>query len=98
LPYAPPHPCAEPRCHALVHGPRCAAHTRKPFARTYAHAGGRAWQRTRARIFQRDGHRCRYCGGPAEVVDHILNRARGGSDDDSNLAACCRRCNEAKRR
>lgn len=77
---------------------RCLIHRRKPWAREVHYAGGRPWQRIRARILARDGYRCRYCGGVAQVVDHVLCRAHGGSDDDGNLVACCKRCNEQKRR
>lgn len=94
--------CPEPGCPNLTKRGRCAQHARKPFARTVKYAGGRAWQRTRARIFARDGYACRIraegCTGAAEVVDHVLNRARGGSDDDSNLVSACRACNDTKRR
>jgi len=80
----------------------CPTHSRRPFARSTKYAGGRAWQRTRERIFARDGYVCQLrlirCTGAAEVVDHKLNRARGGSDDDSNLQTACRPCNDQKRR
>ena len=76
----------------------CPVHKPKPWTGGHRHPGGRAWQRTRQRIFERDGYRCRYCGGPAEVVDHIVAIAHGGTDDDSNLVACCRDCNERKRK
>lgn len=33
------------------------------------------WDRTRLRILRRDGHRCRQCGNPAVVVDHIIRPA-----------------------
>ncbi len=36
------------------------------------------------------------CGGEANEVDHILPRSRNGSDEPENLAAACRRCNNAK--
>ena len=36
------------------------------------------------------------CGGEATEVDHILPRSRNGSDEPENLAAACRRCNNAK--
>jgi 5-methylcytosine-specific restriction protein A len=94
-------PCAEPLCPRIaVSRGRCAIHKQKskPWqGKRYAVAGGRGWQRTRARIFERDDGLCRYCGGVAEVVDHIVCRARGGSDDDANLVAACKRCNERKR-
>ena len=94
-------PCGQPGCPAIaIPGiGRCEAHQPKPWARPGVHhAGGRRWQETRRRIFARDGHRCVYCHGPAEVVDHVLARAAGGTDDDSNLAASCKPCNEQKRK
>jgi len=90
----PSSPCPKPGC---PHLRPCPVHKAKPWPRPVAHAGGGRWRRTRKRIFERDGGHCVYCGAPAEVVDHVLNRARGGSDDDSNLVACCRPCNEKKR-
>jgi len=97
-------PCGYSGCPALtIPGTgRCVDHQRpKPKAwqrpdRPHP-GGGRAWQRTRERILARDGGRCRYCGGVAEVVDHILARAFGGGDEDSNLVAACKACNERKR-
>jgi hypothetical protein len=55
-----------------------------------------AWQRQRLRILERDGRRCRWCGGPADEVDHIIPADHGGTDADDNLAASCRRCNRSK--
>lgn len=57
--------------------------------------------RTRFRILNRDGFRCRYCGAAADwaglEVDHVVARSAGGSDDDSNLATACFPCNRGKR-
>ncbi|HEX7118825.1 MAG TPA: HNH endonuclease [Longimicrobiales bacterium] len=57
-------------------------------------------QRRRARIFERDGHRCVYCAAvlpPEELtLDHVQPRIRGGDHSDGNLVACCRRCNVEK--
>lgn len=65
----------------------------------------------RRRVFDRDGWRCRYCGGldalvPAGhsgryieggwSVDHVIPRSRGGSDKTSNLVTCCHPCNMRK--
>ena len=48
----------------------------------------------RARIYERDGFACVYCGADGDLtLDHIIPRSRGGSDDDDNLATACRRCN-----
>jgi hypothetical protein len=39
---------------------------------------------------------CAYCGGPANQIDHIDSRSRGGADDGANLTAACGPCNTAK--
>lgn len=50
----------------------------------------------RRTVFARDGHRCQYCGGPAESIDHVVPRSRGGPHSWDNVVACCRRCNTHK--
>lgn len=57
---------------------------------------GWAWDRKKLEILERDGYRCYLCGGRAVTVDHILNRARGGTDCDDNLAAICVACHRRK--
>lgn len=52
---------------------------------------------SRRAVFARDDHICQYCGGPADSIDHVLPRSRGGGHDWENLVAACRRCNLAKR-
>lgn len=56
--------------------------------------------RLRFEVLQRDGFACRYCGSkPPTVtlhVDHIVPRAKGGSDDFENLLTACNRCNSGK--
>ena len=54
---------------------------------------GRDWRKLREVILARDGRTCRHCGSPAEQVDHIRPKARGGTDDPNNLVASCTRCN-----
>lgn len=51
---------------------------------------------SRRAVFGRDGHRCQYCGGPAENIDHVTPRSRGGLHTWENVVACCRRCNVHK--
>jgi 5-methylcytosine-specific restriction endonuclease McrA len=48
-------------------------------------------------VFARDGHRCQYCGGPAESLDHVIPRSRGGEHAWDNVVAACRPCNVRKR-
>jgi hypothetical protein len=55
---------------------------------------------TRKEILVRDAMTCHYCGqhGNFEtlVVDHIVPRAKGGTNDDSNLVCACVKCNSEK--
>lgn len=51
---------------------------------------------TRRAVFHRDAHRCQYCGGAAESIDHVVPRSRGGRHVWENVVAACRRCNSAK--
>lgn len=51
---------------------------------------------TRRTVLQRDLHRCVYCAGPADTVDHIHPRSRGGRHEWTNVAAACARCNHRK--
>ncbi len=51
---------------------------------------------TRKAVLARDGHRCAYCGDPADTIDHVLPRSRGGGHAWENCVACCRPCNGRK--
>ncbi len=51
---------------------------------------------TRRTVLQRDEHRCAYCAGPADTVDHVLPRSRGGAHEWTNVVAACARCNHRK--
>lgn len=62
---------------------------------------GAAWDRIRQRILKRDEGLCQPClaegrTSPGVQVDHILPRARGGDDSDTNLQAICEACHRAK--
>lgn len=52
-------------------------------------------------VLRRSGGRCELCGASSRDtqidVDHIVPRAKGGSNDASNLQALCRTCNAQKR-
>jgi len=50
----------------------------------------------RRAVFARDNHRCQYCNGAAENIDHVIPRSRGGSHTWENVVAACRRCNTRK--
>lgn len=53
---------------------------------------------TRRNILRRDSYKCAYCGRSdlPLTIDHILPRARGGSDSWENLVCACTICNNKK--
>ena len=51
---------------------------------------------SRRSVFARDNHRCQYCGGAAENIDHVVPRSRGGPHSWENVVAACKRCNAHK--
>ena len=52
--------------------------------------------RFRRRIFETWASSCAYCTDPADTLDHVLPRSRGGLTVAENLVPACRRCNGAK--
>lgn len=62
---------------------------------------GTAWNKLRLRILQRDKRLCRSCKRKglttvATQVDHIVPKARGGGDDETNLQSLCQPCHDLK--
>lgn len=51
----------------------------------------------RRAVFLRDDDTCQYCGAPAESIDHVVPRSRGGQHTWENVVAACLRCNTQKR-
>ena len=51
---------------------------------------------TRRAVFARDEWTCQYCAVPAENLDHVIPRSRGGTHTWENVVAACRRCNAKK--
>lgn len=101
----PARPCLHPGCPAISRsGSRCTAHQRQADQQHNRQRGsstargyGSQWQRLRLAILDRDAWTCGYCGAYATTVDHRIPKARGGTDDESNLMAACLRCNSGKR-
>ncbi|QNV45583.1 HNH endonuclease [Acinetobacter baumannii] len=60
--------------------------------------GGRPWRRLKAKIHLRDEWTCQCCGIVTKdlELDHIMNVARGGTDDESNLQSLCVPCHKKK--
>ena len=51
---------------------------------------------SRRAVFVRDNFECQYCGRPAENVDHVVPKSRGGGHTWDNVVAACRPCNSRK--
>ncbi len=50
----------------------------------------------RRAVFARDANRCQYCHAPAENIDHVVPRSKGGPHSWDNVVAACRPCNAKK--
>ena len=53
-------------------------------------------QKLRSFIFSRSGGKCVYCGAKATEIDHVIPRAKGGTNSVYNLVASCKACNQMK--
>jgi 5-methylcytosine-specific restriction endonuclease McrA len=51
---------------------------------------------TRRSVLRRDGGLCVYCSQPADTIDHVIPRSRGGQHVWENCVASCTRCNHRK--
>ncbi len=51
---------------------------------------------TRRAVLRRDGGRCAYCAGPADTIDHVVPKSRGGRHEWTNVVASCQRHNLQK--
>lgn len=51
---------------------------------------------SRRGVFARDNHQCQYCGSPAQNIDHVIPRSRGGKHVWENVVAACIPCNTRK--
>ena len=61
---------------------------------TFLYAPTPAW--SKRGVLRRDHHRCAYCTGQADTVDHLLPQSRGGGNTWVNTVAACTRCNNVK--
>jgi len=54
-------------------------------------------QEVQWRIYRRAGFKCGFCGNERPLtIDHKIPVEAGGTDEESNLEACCRPCNKEK--
>lgn len=59
--------------------------------------GSGKWKKLRIQVLDRDGWVCAYCNRPADTVDHIYPRVKGGDTwAMDNLQSLCKSCNSAK--
>jgi hypothetical protein len=66
--------------------------------------GTQAWKRLRAQVVMRDGYQCmaRDCSTPYRgiggrlIVDHVVERRKGGADHPSNLRTLCPNCDNRR--
>ena len=60
--------------------------------------GGRPWRRLKQEIHLRDEWTCCSCGRVTMELemDHIVNVAQGGTDDEKNLQSLCVPCHKKK--
>lgn len=107
MPSAAPKPCSV--CGVLVQGggARCPAHKAigkfgdRSRGSSHERGYGWQWQQLRKRILSRDKGLCQPClkvgkFRPGRDVDHIVPKAEGGTDDESNLQTACPVCHKAK--
>ena len=62
---------------------------------------GKEWEKLRDQIMVRDCGMCQPCKKAgrftaARAVDHKINKANGGTDEEENLQAICNPCHEEK--
>lgn len=110
MPYKAARPCGHPRCGTLVTDGSgyCAAHQsdRKRFnaddrPSASQRGYGAAWRKLRDQVMRRDNGLCQVCQRAGRItaaaqVDHIVPKAEGGTDDEGNLQAICKRCHQIK--
>lgn len=108
MPKAAPKPCV--KCGILVRdgSSRCDKHkvvdgtfADKRRGSRHQRGYGSAWDRKRKQILARDHGLCQPCLVHGHItlatqVDHIVNKAVGGTDDDDNLQSICKPCHDAK--
>ena len=77
--------------------PRGWIHPEKRRPNSAARGYDRHWRKIRARILEQHPF-CTApgCNSPADTVDHKLSLSKGGTHDDANLQAFCRRCHSRK--
>lgn len=71
-----------------------------PLPDTFKPRSRDAWNEVRYQLCERDGWKCEYCACPITFsgchIEHMIPRARGGTDHFVNLTVSCPTCNLRK--
>lgn len=67
----------------------------------HARGYGSAWDKIRKTVLHRDCGLCQPCSKQGKLtkateVDHIIDKAQNGTDEDSNLQSICKQCHIEK--
>ena len=109
MPLSAPKSCIHPGCNVLVRGgARCEAHRVQAGSWADRRRGSRhergygtEWDKLRQVILRRDAGLCQPClrlgrTTLGSTVDHVVPKARGGTDAEANLQCICNDCHRAK--
>lgn len=108
MPRSSKKPCSRPGCQTLTESKDRFCSVHKKYNSNYNHrlsssqrGYGWQWQKLRKIIFRRDNKLCQIClttgrATEAVVVDHIIPKVNGGTDDADNLQSLCARCHDHK--
>ena len=104
LPKVPQQSCPKHPAILLSRGeycPKCPKHGWDHRLSRHERGYGTWWDKKRLFILARDDRLCQVCLGkgrttPAQEVDHITPKAKGGTDEDDNLQSICVSCHREK--
>ncbi len=107
MPSMPDRPCTAPRCYKMASkGGRCEDHQPEPWCTSKAKSAsdrgyGYQWKKIRSKALIRDAHLCQHCFKKGIItvatdVDHIIPKAKGGTNALENLQSLCNSCHKIK--
>jgi len=114
MPTSAPKPCNHNGCPKTTQGRYCDDHKQqhktthkwtsdKIRGNRHQRGYGNAWDKIRPIILRRDNYLCQTCDRAgrttaANIVDHIISKKNGGTDEHSNLEVICKPCHAVKTR
>lgn len=112
MPTRPPKACSKTMCkgYATDGTSRCNKHKIKQASGWAKYNNGNTandngygyqWRKLRESVLARDRYLCQTCYRlgqftNANIVDHIINKANGGTNNTANLEAICFKCHKRK--